>query len=161
MPVHIGDPAPAFSGVSDDGQHVNLRTLAGRWTVLFFFPRASSAHCALEARRFQKLWPDFQRLDVSLIGVSTDAPGEQAYFRSTCVLGFPLLSDDGAISAAFGVLGATPFDDESASVRRAARHSFLIAPDGRVAQHWEVASPGDHADEVLADLKTRLNAELV
>ena len=157
MSPQIGEMAPAFSGVSDDGRDVTPETLRGRWTVLFFYLRAGSSHCELEARRFQRALPDFERLGAQVIGVSTDPEGEQAYFRSSCVLSFPLVSDDGQISEAFGVLAESPFEGEG-QLRRAARHTFLIAPDGRVAQHWQAMDPATHADEVVRDLSARVAA---
>lgn len=152
MTLHPGSPAPDFSGLSDDGQAVSLTDLRGQWTVLFFYPRAGSTHCTLEVRRFQRAMPEFSRLGVQVIGVSTDPPGDQAYFRSSCVLSFPLLSDGERIGEAFGVLAPSPFEDEPTSTRRVTRQTFLIAPDGMVARHWQVADPATHADEVLREV---------
>ncbi len=155
MTLHVGETAPAFTGTSDDGREVTPDTLRGRWTVLFFYLKAGSSHCALEARRFQRALPEFERLGAQVIGVSTDPEGEQGYFRSSCVLSFPLVADDGGISEAYGVLGASPFEGE-VGVRRAARQTFLIAPDGRIARHWQAVDPGTHADEVAAALREQV-----
>lgn len=51
--LQLGQPAPDFSTVSDDGQTISLHDLRGKWVVLYFYPKASSYGCSIEAQRFE------------------------------------------------------------------------------------------------------------
>lgn len=156
MTLTLGDHAPDFSLSGDAERPERLSDLRGGWTVVFFYPRANSSHCAMEARRFQKLLPDFEALGARVVGVSVDPPEKQAYFRDACVLSFPLVSDPShEISRDYGVLGTLDIDGEEATVAR--RETFLLDPEGRVVERWSVENPPNrHAAEVLEALRARL-----
>ncbi len=150
MTLQSGEMAPPLHARSDDGREVSLNELRGRWVVLFFYPKANSAACALEARRFEAARPEFERLDTQIIGVSTDTEAAQAKFRDACQLSFPLLPDgDKTIGKAYGVLGGL-----NGLLGVTGRQTFLIGPDGRLAWHWRGVNVGRHADEVLDKLKS-------
>jgi len=148
MSVRIGEPAPDFSARSDDGQQLSLAALRGQWAVMYFYPRAGTPACSIEAQRFEQALPEFRRLGAQVIGVSTDTEARQARFRETCDLSFPMIPDgDKAIGRAYGVLGGV-----SGLLNLAQRQTFLIDPQGRLAWHWKVSNPATHAGEVLAKL---------
>lgn len=151
MSVQIGQPAPTFQARSDDGRAMALDQLRGQWVVLFFYPKASSAGCSLEAQRFEQALPEFERLNAVVIGVSSDTEARQASFRDRCDLSFPLLPDsDRAICRAYGVMGGV-----GGLLGLAARQTFLIDPQGAVAWSWKSANPVRHAAEVLEELRRR------
>ncbi|PYE54934.1 peroxiredoxin [Deinococcus yavapaiensis] len=153
MTIKIGDFAPEIDARSDDGRSVKLSTLRGAWVVLYFYPRASSLGCSVEAARFQQALPEFERLGAVVVGVSTDTEAAQAKFRETCDLRFPLLPDgDKTISRAYGVIGGL-----MGLLNMADRQTFLIDPEGRLVQHWRRVNPHKHAAEVLADLRRRVD----
>lgn len=154
MSVPVGEFAPEFSVPRDDGAPFVLSEWRGQWTVLFFFPRAATTHCQMQARRFQALLPEFERLGAVVVGVSSDDAARHGSFRSLCRLSFPLVSDT-ELSAcqAFGVLEQEVVDDET--TLRARRETFLIDPDGRVVQTWRPADPDRNAADVLAELAGR------
>ncbi|WP_424951804.1 peroxiredoxin [Deinococcus sp.] len=154
MSIRTGDRAPDFAARSDDGQQLSLQGLRGRWAVLYFYPRAGTPGCSIEAQRFEGALPEFRRLNAQVIGVSTDTEARQAQFREKCDLSFPMIPDgDKAIGRAYGVMGGV-----SGLLNLAQRQTFLIDPDGRLAWHWKVSNPGAHAGEVLAKL-TELSRE--
>lgn len=151
MTIKIGVLAPDFDARSDDGRSVTLSALRGSWVVLYFYPRANSVGCSIEAARFQEALPEFERLGALVVGVSTDTEASQAKFRETCDLRFPLLPDgDKTIGRAYGVIGGL-----MGLLNMADRQTFLIDPEGRVAQHWRRVNPHKHAAEVLEDLRRR------
>lgn len=124
MSPRVGQPAPDFDARSDDGRPVRLAELRGYWVVLYFYPRANTPGCSVEARRFEAALPEFERLNATVIGVSTDTEARQASFRDTCSLSFPLIPDgDRAISRAYGVIGGL-----GGLLGMAARETFLIDP---------------------------------
>lgn len=150
MPLHVGQAAPTFSARSDDGQSVNLADMRGQWVVLYFYPRASTPGCSVEAQRFEQALGEFERCQAQVIGVSTDTEARQAQFREKCALSFPLLPDsDKAIAKAYGVLGGM-----TGLLGVAQRQTFLIDPQGNLAYIWHKVNPVSHAAEVLARLQT-------
>lgn len=149
MRPRIGDPAPDFEKRSDDGRLIRLADLRGRWVVLFFYPRASSLGCSVEAQRFEAAVPAFEGLGAEVIGVSTDTEARQASFRDSCTLSFPLLPDsDRSVCRAYGVMGGL-----GGLLGVAARETFLIDPQGTLAGHYRSANPGAHASAALSDLQ--------
>lgn len=151
MTVQIGDPAPS---VPHAAPPLTLTDWRGTWVVLFFFPRAHTTHCQMQARRFQALAPEFGALGVNLVGVSSDTTNEHMRFRDVCRLSFPLIADETErIGAAYGVLEDAVVDGEHN--RRLKRHTYLIDPRGRVAQIWTDVDPNTHAEQVLAAVRER------
>ena len=160
MTLAIGQLAPNFEARSDDGQQLSLRGLSGQWVVLYFFPRAGTPGCNLEAQRFEQLLPEFERLEARIIGVSSDTEAKQALFRDTCQLSFPLLPDSQrqiaqAYQVTGGLLGRLGLDLLSVGQRC----TYLIDPGGKVARIWRNVRPAQHAAEVLRDLQARQGAE--
>ena len=149
MALHVGDPAPPFTAISDQGQTLDLQHLRGSWVVIFFYPRAGSQGCSVEARGFESNLLDFQKLIATVIGVSTDTEAHQAKFRQSCTLHFPLIPDsDKKICSKYGVLGLL-----SVLTGQADRQTFLINPEGKIAWHWRFVNPFTHASEVLEQLQ--------
>lgn len=149
MTLHVGQAAPTFSAQSDDGATVDLFALRGKWVVLYFYPRASTPGCSVEAQRFEEALGEFERAQAQVIGVSTDTEARQAQFRERCQLSFPLLPDaDKQISRAYGVLGGV-----TGLLGMTQRQTFLIDPQGNVAHIWRQVRPQNHAAEVLSRLQ--------
>ncbi|SMB93547.1 peroxiredoxin Q/BCP [Deinococcus hopiensis KR-140] len=149
MTPRVGEPAPDFDTRSDDGRPLRLSDLRGRWVVLYFYPRASTPGCSLEAQRFEAALPEFERLNAAVIGVSTDTEARQAKFRDSCGLTFPMLPDgDRAVAKAYGVMGGL-----GGLLGMAARQTFLVDPQGNVAWHWSNVNPATHAADVLRWLR--------
>ncbi|MFC4453646.1 peroxiredoxin [Deinococcus sonorensis] len=144
----VGDLAPDFQMSSRKHQRQRLSDTQGRWTVLYFFPRANHPHCVMQSRRFQTIHEDFEAMGVSLIGVSVDTAEQQKNLSSFCTLAFPLVSDAGhEISRQYGVLASAEVEGETVTYAR--RETVLIDPAGRVAHHWKDVDPNTHAQQVL------------
>ena len=147
-----GEPAPAFQlhGVvpGSDGSAMeadrSLADFAGRWLVLYFYPRDFTEGCTIEARAFQRDLDAFHRADAEVVGVSADSAESHAEFCGSEALAYPLLSDPGGqVSKAYGSW-IPPFSQ---------RHTFLIDPDGVLQQIWVAVRPSGHSQDVLASLK--------
>lgn len=151
MSVTPGQAAPDFTRRSDDGRTVSLAELRGRWVVLYFYPRANSAGCSVEAQRFEAALPEFERLGAQVIGVSTDTEARQASFRDRCGLSYPLLPDgDRSLCRAYGVIGTL-----GGLLNMASRVTVLIDPDGTVAWVHRSGNPLTHVSGALAELERR------
>ena len=143
-------PEFALDGVvpGDDGSAVparrSLADFAGRWLVLYFYPRDFTSGCTLEARGFQRDHQAFLARGAEVVGISADDPEEHAAFCGEEGLTFPLLSDPGGkVSQRYGSWIA-PFSQ---------RHTFLIDPEGRLRARWVAVQPLRHSQEVLAALE--------
>jgi peroxiredoxin Q/BCP len=138
-----GSPAPDFALQDQNGRVHRLSDYAGHWLVLYFYPRDDTPVCTREACRFRDDIGTLGKLDADVVGVSVDSAQSHADFARKYALPFPLLSDpDGRTAAAFGSLLNLGL------VRFARRHTFIIAPDGRIAARFDHVDPAHHAEEV-------------
>jgi peroxiredoxin Q/BCP len=154
-------PAPAFAlnGVAPNRRQpatirdirLSLGDFAGRWLVLYFYPKDFTSGCTLEARGFQRDLDAFHRLDAEVVGVSADERDSHSSFCGSEGLAFPLLSDPGgAVSRRYGSWIA-PFSQ---------RHTFLIDPDGILRARWTAVRPSGHSQEVLRELERLQSASI-
>lgn len=143
----VGQPAPAFTMMDQNGRTHSLSDYAGRWLVLYFYPKADTPGCTTEACNFRDDIFRFREMGAQVVGVSLDDVESQQAFAEKYSLPFPLLSDaDKATATAFGVL------TKVGPVSYAKRETFIIGPDGRIAKHYPRVDPDKHAAEVLTDL---------
>jgi thioredoxin-dependent peroxiredoxin len=137
----VGTEAPDFSGTTADGSRLTLSSLRGHPVVLYFYPKANTYGCTLEARGFTQHYPEFQAAGVSIVGVSVDTVESQKSFVDKCDIPFPLVADhDKAIAKQYGVLGL---------LGTAKRVTFLLDASGRVADVVEGMAPGPHVQRSL------------
>jgi peroxiredoxin Q/BCP len=147
-----GDPAPAFRVPADDGTEISLGDLRGKHVLLYFYPKASTPGCTIEAIEFREEKPQFERLNAIILGCSADSVAAQAKFKAKQKLNFPLLSDtDFQVIEAYGARRMKRFLGKS--YLGIVRSSVLIGPDGKIQKVWETASSKGHAAEVVEALK--------
>lgn len=143
-----GSSAPDFELLDQHGQVHRLSDYAGRWLVLYFYPRDDTPVCTEEACRFRDDVGVLSDLDASIAGVSIDDTASHAAFARKYTLPFPLLSDPA---------GKTAADYDSllnlGVMRFARRHTFIIAPDGRIAARFNKVNPATHVTEVAQTLR--------
>ena len=125
---------------------------AGRWLVLYFYPKDSTPGCTTEGLDFNALLPEFQALDASVLGVSRDSVRSHDNFCAKQGFAFPLVSDaDEALCRAFDVIREkTMYGRKVLGIERS---TFLLDPEGRVARAWRKVRVPGHADAVLEALK--------
>ena len=146
-----GQPAPAFELENHDGETVSLSDFEGERIVLYFYPKAGTEGCSLEAQEFDNSWDEFERRDITVLGVSTDTVAEISTFRDDLGLPFPLLSDEtGAVAKRYETYGTPEIEGETVEI--ALRNTYVIGPDGTIEAVYEDVSPENHADQILADL---------
>ena len=140
----VGDAAPDFSAPTSQGATIDLARFRGRPVVLYFYPKAGTTGCTIEAKEFAQHYPEFERAGVALVGVSVDSVEAQTRFSESCHLPFPLVSDaDRAIARRYGALGL---------LGTAKRVTFWIGPDGRIEEVHAGMLPGPHVRGALARL---------
>lgn len=144
-----GSAAPDFALQDQNGQTHRLSDYAGRWLVLYFYPKDATPVCTQEACRFRDDIGVLGNLNATVTGVSVDDTRSHADFSRKFQLPFPLLSDpDGHTAAAYDSLLNLGL------IRFARRHTFIIAPDGRIAARFDKVDPATHAKEVAHTLRT-------
>jgi thioredoxin-dependent peroxiredoxin len=146
--MKIGGEAPDFTAKDQNGRQLRLKDCTGKWIVLYFYPRADTPDCTIEACSFRDAFGRFRGLDAVVLGVSPDEPEVQKNFSQKYELPFTLLSDpDRKICNAFGVIQEENI--ASKKIVYITRTTFIIAPDGRVRSVFREVRPERHAEHVL------------
>jgi len=150
--MNVHDKAPEFTLQDENGKDVALKDLRGKTVVVYFYPRANTPGCTIEAREFRDSYKKIQKTGAVLLGVSPDTPQAQKKFADKFDLPFTLLADaDKKVAAAFGVIKEKNMYGKK--VMGVARTTFIIGPEGKIEHIFEKVKPEGHADEVLAYLK--------
>lgn len=146
-----GQKAPAFKLTADDGSNVSLKDLKGKTVILYFYPKANTSGCTVQACEFRDNQPAFTKKGAVILGVSPDPVKNLVKFRDKYELSFPLLSDeDHAVAEAYGVWG-----EKSLYGRKymgILRTTFVIGPDGKIEKIFEKVKVKDHAQAVLGEI---------
>ena len=91
----VGESAPSFSLLNQNGERVELKDFKGRDLVIYFYPRADTPGCTTEACGFRDDWAEFEEENIGVVGISDDPVAKVAKFHSKYNLPFDLLSDEG------------------------------------------------------------------
>ncbi len=152
LPIHIGEPAPDFSLSNADGQVRTLADYAGKWLVLYFYPKDNTSGCTTEALDFTAHLKDFEALNAVVVGVSPDSCASHQKFREKHGLAVELLCDpEKETLQRYGVWQKKRmYGREYMGV---VRTTVLIAPDGTIAYIWPKVKVKGHAEAVLTKLK--------
>jgi len=143
----VGKPAPDFSLATGDGSQVSLKDFKGKWVVLYFYPKDFTSGCTIEAKSFQRDLDQYTKTGAVILGVSVDNAQSHKEFCAKEGLNFKLLADpDGKVSAQYG----STMDYKGATM--AARNTFLINPQGKIAKGYTSVKPAEHSEQVLKDL---------
>jgi thioredoxin-dependent peroxiredoxin len=146
------DTAPDFELPDQDGRAVKLSNFRGTPVVLYFYPKADTPGCTTQACGVRDHQADYASVGAPVLGVSPDPVAKVKKFHDKYDLNFPLLADaDHAVAEAYGVwveksmYGRTYMGNE--------RTTFIIDPDGRVANVLRKVKPAEHDDRVLEALR--------
>jgi thioredoxin-dependent peroxiredoxin len=150
--LHEGAPAPDFALQRDGDSVVRLADFAGRKLVIFFYPRADTPGCTLEAIDFTRHLKQFEQAGTSVVGISADDVRAQTRFRDKHALGIPLGADgDFQTIKAYGAWGEKSMYGRT--FLGIIRTTVLVGADGRVARIWRRVKVDGHAGEVLEAAK--------
>ena len=149
--LFVGKKAPAFCLPDAKGETSCLERFRGKWVVLYFYPRDSTPGCTIEALQFNAALQEFADLGAQVIGVSGDSPESHQKFADKYNLSILLLADtDHVVLKAYDSWKPkTIFGREFLGTQR---DTFLIDPEGTIANVWRKVNPKGHADEVKAVL---------
>jgi peroxiredoxin Q/BCP len=142
-----GTRAPDFALPSQDGSIVALSQFRGKWVALYFYPKDMTSGCTIEAHNFQRDQQQYQSKNTVVLGVSVDSVDSHKQFCSNEGLNFKLLSDSNhQVTEEYGSL------TNLGLVKFAARHTFVIDPQGKIVKVYTDVNPNRHSEEVLAEL---------
>jgi peroxiredoxin Q/BCP len=152
MSLTEGAAAPDFTLPATGGRTVSLAELKGKPFVLYFYPRADTPGCTKEACAFQEDLPEFDKLNVTVIGVSKDSMKALEKFAEKYSLRFPLASDPEAkVIDAYGA-----WQEKSMYGKKymgIERSTVLVDAHGKVAKLWPKVKVTGHAEDVLKAVK--------
>jgi thioredoxin-dependent peroxiredoxin len=146
--LKVGDKAPLFSGLDQNGVAHKLEDYSGKKLVVFFYPKASTPGCTAEACDLRDNFERFKANNYELLGVSADSAKAQAKFIEKYELPFPLLADeDKSVIQAFGVWGPKKFmGKEYDGIHRT---TFVIDENGTIEEVISDVKTKDHAAQIL------------
>jgi thioredoxin-dependent peroxiredoxin len=143
----VGSMAPEFTLTSQEGTPVSLKEFRGKWVVLYFYPKDFTSGCTIEAHNFQRDQAQYQEKKVVVLGVSVDSADSHKQFCTKEGLNFKLLADtDHKVSGEYNSLM------KFGTTEVAARHTFIINPEGKIVKVFTEVNPNQHSAEVLAAL---------
>ncbi len=156
--LEVGKKAPknllteGFYSYNAD-KRVSAKDFAGKYLVVYFYPRDSTPGCTREAQAFHAAAKELAKLDAAVVGVSKDSVKSHCSFRDKHSLGFPLLSDpDLALHEAFGSYGEKTMYGKK--VMGTIRSTFILDPEGKVVRVFPNVKVDGHVDAILDALRT-------
>lgn len=148
-----GDPFPDIALETPDGGSVKVSDFAGQKLVVFFYPKDNTPGCTTENIDFSALKGEFDAAGVALLGVSKDSAKKHLGFIEKHGLKAPLATDaeENGLSDALGIW--TEKQNYGRTYMGMVRTTYLIGPDGRIAQVWDKVKVKGHAQAVLEAAK--------
>jgi len=146
-----GDTAPDIRLQTDSGEPFDLVSARGKKVVLFFYPKASTPGCTVEACEFRDTYKKFDKKGVVVLGISKDTPKAQTTFKVNQKLPYTLLCDvDKKVVEAYGLWKEKNMYGKK--VMGIERTTFAIDERGKISKIFTKVKPAGHAEEVLAAL---------
>ncbi len=150
--MQAGDLVKDFTLDDQDGNPVTLSSFSGSPVILFFYPRADTPGCTIEACGFRDTFKKLQKAGAIVLGISRDTVKAQKKFQEKYDLPYTLLADpDMVICKYFDVI--KPKNMYGKMVTGVERTTFVIGPDRKLLHVFPKVKPEGHAEEVLALLK--------
>jgi len=148
MYLSIGEKAPDFNLLDQNGQTVSLDSFRGQHVLLYFYPKDDTPGCTTEACNFRDDYSSYQSAKVVILGVSPDSPTSHKKFKEKYKLPFTLLADENhQVCDLYKVWGPKKsFGKEYDGVHRT---TYLIDPDGSIKDVFLKVSPAKHSAQVL------------
>lgn len=152
--MQANDIVENFTLQDQDAHYVSLANFADSPVVLFFYPRADTPGCTIEACGFRDSFERFKAVGAIVLGISRDTVKAQKKFEEKYDLNYPLLADpEETVCSYFGVI--KPKNMYGKLVSGIERTTFVIAPADsgghqRILQVFEKVKPEGHAEAVLA-----------
>lgn len=141
--------APDFALTDQDGNKKTLSDFAGKWLVVYFYPKDDTPGCTTEACSLRDANDELIELGAQVVGISKDDEDSHRKFKAKHKLNFTLLSDpEGTTIEAYGAWGPKMFGKIGIQ-----RKTFIISPEGEIVKTYGRVTPLGHGDQVIAELQ--------
>lgn len=152
MKINIGDRAPDFKGIDENGKEVSLSDFKGKRIILYFYPKDNTPGCTNEACDLRDNYNMWIEKGYEIIGVSPDSTQSHTNFKKKYNLPFILISDpEKVIIKQFGVWGLKKLYGRE--YEGLIRTTFVIDENGIVSNIFEKVKTKDHSNQILETLK--------
>lgn len=154
MTIEVGQIAPDFTLLDQDSKPVTLSGFKGKKVLLYFYPRASTPGCTVQAQGLRDSKSELDSLNIVVLGVSPDTPKKLTNFTNRQELNFTLLADeDHAVCEKYQIWKMKKFmGRENMGV---VRTSFLIDEEGNIEHVFDKFKTKDHHEVVLDFLNNK------
>ena len=151
--MKVGESLPSTAIQATSGLNAKLEDYQGKWLVLYFYPKDSTPGCTTEGQDFRDLYNEFKELNAEIFGVSRDSLKSHENFKSKQNFPFELIADqDESLCNLFDVIKQKNMFGKQ--VRGIERSTFIIRPNGEIAESYRKVKVKGHAAEVLNKLKS-------
>ena len=146
--LKIGDNAPDFNSIDQDGNPVRLKDFKGSKVILYFYPKDNTPGCTAEACNLRDNYAELLKKGYKIIGVSADDEKSHKNFIAKNVLPFPLIPDKGKIIIReYGVWGKKKlYGKEYEGINRM---TFIISENGKIERIFTKVDTKNHAEQIL------------
>ncbi|HEY7854320.1 MAG TPA: thioredoxin-dependent thiol peroxidase [Aquiluna sp.] len=151
MTLETGNPAPTFTLLNQDGEHVSLADHAGQKVIVYFYPAASTPGCTTQACELRDNINSLKSLGYTVLGISPDEPKKLKKFQEKEGLNFELLSDpDNAIQQAYGAYGKKSMYGKE--YMGTIRSTFVVDEAGKISHAFYNVKAKGHIDMLRTKL---------
>jgi peroxiredoxin Q/BCP len=148
MSLQVGDQAPAFEGIDQDGQPIKLGDFKGKKLALYFYPKDNTPGCTAQACNLRDNYDALLNAGYAVVGISSDSAKKHQNFINKFDLPFPLIADeDKSIHEQFGT-----WVEKSMYGRTymgTARTTFIIDENGKIEEIIAKVKTKDHTAQIL------------
>lgn len=147
--LSAGNPFPNFSLPNQDGQTASLRDYAGKWLVVYFYPKDDTPGCTIQGKSFTATRDEFDAAGIAVVGVSADDVASHKNFCNKFSFQVDLLADtDATLMKALGI-----GQSEWKGMKFWERTTFVLDPQGIIRKVYEKVNPEGHERVLLDDIK--------
>ena len=150
--LNVGDKAPDFTLPRNGSGEISLSSLSGKAVVLYFYPKDDTSGCTAQAIDFSAMGAEFEAANAVVIGISPDSVKSHDKFAAKHALTVMLASDEERqVLEEYGVWKEkSMYGKKYMGVERT---TYLVSPDGKIAQIWNKVKVPGHAQIVLDAIK--------
>jgi len=151
--LNVGDKAPEFNAINQDGDEINLTNFAGKKVILYFYPKADTPGCTAESCNLRDNYTDLLGNGYEVVGVSADTQMKQKKFAEKYNLPFILLADENKeVLKAYGAWGLKKlYGREYEGIIRT---TYVIDEEGKIEKVIKKVKTKDHAAQILEAMQS-------